>query len=500
MSDGEGGTGVSGMKIARGAAWMMAARIADRVVGVLSTTILARLLVPADFGLVAMAMAVISMIELSNSFGFEIPLIRARNPGRDQYDTVWTLNLLFGLFCTLVIALAAYPAASFYKDERLMAVMWWLALGWLVGSTANVGIVDFRRNLDFAKEFRYLMATRVATFAVTIPCALFLRSYWALIAGMVTGRVATTVLSYLWHPYRPRLCLRAARELFAFSMWIFVDKIASFGNLRAADFFLGKVHGPAAVGTYRMGEEIGYLPGTELVAPLNRALLPGAFRMSEMGHNLSKITLDATAVVAIVLAPACLGICAIAEPVVRLMLGSSWLEVIPILKVMSINALVWALWANQQTLLFAAGFPKVPGVIQLLRLILLIPLVIAFVPEHSGLGVSWAVFISSFAAAAVGFSLSFSRLGVSLAGVLGATWRPAVAALGMYAIVNWIERSAASMDGSLQAAAVLLQGIVAGVVSYVVLLFGFFIAAGRPPGAEQIVLDRLKAWRAKRAA
>lgn len=478
---------------------MMAARIADRMVGVVSTVILARLLVPADFGLVAMAMAVISLIELANSFGFEIPLIRATNPGRDQYDTVWTLNLSFGVFCSLAIALAAFPAAAFYNDERLTAVMLYLAAAWLVGSTANVGVVDFRRNLDFAKEFRYLMVARVAAFVVTIPCALYFRSYWALIAGMLVKSLATTALSYLWHPYRPRPCLRAIRELFAFSVWIFVEKVANFGNARAADFLLGRLHGPAAVGMYRMGEEIGYLPGTELIAPINRALLPGAFRMAEGGRRFSDITIKSVGVVVLLLAPACLGICAVAEPIVQAMLGDKWLEVVPILRVMAVNALMIAIWNNQHTILFAAGFPRLPGLVGLIRFAVLLPLALALVPGEGPLGVAWAVLASAGISVVIGMHLALRRLEVPRMEYLRAIWRPLVAALVMYVIVDHLVATL-SRPGELPSYVTLLLGVLAGMLSFAAVLLVLYVVAGRPPGAERTLLDYLaSAWARRKA-
>jgi O-antigen/teichoic acid export membrane protein len=79
--------------IATGAAWMVSFRLIDRSLGIISTAILARLLLPADFGLVAMAMSVIALIELATAFGFEVALIQKAEPDRD-YDTAFTLNLL----------------------------------------------------------------------------------------------------------------------------------------------------------------------------------------------------------------------------------------------------------------------------------------------------------------------------------------------------------------------------------------------------------------------
>jgi lipopolysaccharide exporter len=491
---------VSGSKIATGAAWMMGARLADRFAGLISTTILARLLVPADFGLVAMAMAVISLIDLANSFGFEIPLIRATNPSREMYDSVWTLNILFGLFCSVTIIVAAFPAAAFYGDSRLLAVMGWLAAGWLAGSFANVGIVDFRREMNFAKEFQILLASRVTTFAVTIPCALYFRSYWALIAGMVAGRFVSTLVSYLWHPFRPRFSLRSSKELFNFSQWIFIEKIASFGNARAADFLLGRVHGPTALGTFRMADEIGSLPGTELIAPINRALLPGAFKMAESGRDFAEITLKATGVVAILLVPACLGIAVIAEPLVLAMLGPKWLSAVPILRVLALAAVLAAFWGNQSTLLFAGGWPRLPGVVAILRLVLFVPLVLLWVPKMSGLGLSWAILLSSALAYSYGLFQSLLRLRVSLAQYLTVIWRPIASSILMYVVVHQLLRYLARPDFAFHVLVQLLVGVACGALVYVLGMFLLYRMLGPGLGAEQIMLDRVSgAWKARRS-
>jgi lipopolysaccharide exporter len=482
---------VSGSKIANGAAWMMAARLADRFAGLVSTTILARVLVPADFGLVAMAMAVISLIDLANSFGFEIPLIRASNPSKDLYNSVWTLNVMFGMFCAVTIALTAYPAAKFYGDDRLLAVMWWLAVGWVAGSLANIGIVDFRRNLEFAKEFRMMMASRVTTLVVTIPCAFYFRSYWALIAGMVAGRAVNTGLSYLWHPFRPRFSLRSGKALFSFSKWIFIEKVAGFGNARAADFLLGRVHGPTALGTFRLADEIGALPGTELIAPINRALLPGAFQMKESGRDFSEITIMATGIVALILVPACLGISAVAEPIVMTMLGYNWLTVVPILKILAISSVPVALWGNQITLLFASGSPRLPGIIAIFRFAIFVPLVFLWVPLHSGLGLAWAILVSSVVAYSIGLYLSIKRFQVSVAQYFGVLWRPVVASLIMLILIRALLFHFTKTSWSIHPFLQLITCIVVGAFAYGAGILVLYRAFGNGKGAEQIILNRL---------
>jgi O-antigen/teichoic acid export membrane protein len=103
--------------IAKGAAWMLLARVAERGLGLVSLLILARVLVPADFGLVAMAMSVIVFVELASTFGFDLALIQREHLTREHYDTAWTLQIAFGLLCAALIAALAYPSAWFYDDR-----------------------------------------------------------------------------------------------------------------------------------------------------------------------------------------------------------------------------------------------------------------------------------------------------------------------------------------------------------------------------------------------
>ena len=139
-------------KMVRGAAWVIVARLSDRLIGLVSTVILVRILVPADFGLLAMATSIIAMLALISDFSFDLALIQNPKAERRHYDTVWTLNLLFSIAYALMLVLLAQPAAHFYHEPRLAAVMEWLALGTLIGGFTNVGIVAFRKACRFHRH------------------------------------------------------------------------------------------------------------------------------------------------------------------------------------------------------------------------------------------------------------------------------------------------------------------------------------------------------------
>src|SRR5262249_27643518 len=141
--------------IASGAAWMVLFRLLDRSVGVVSTLVLARLLVPEDFGVVAMAMSIISLVELATAFSFEIALIQKPDPRRVHFDTAWTLNIVVAFCGGVVTAALAAPAAQFYQEPRLTLVMLAIAAGWTVSGFENVGTVEFRRSMNFQREFLF---------------------------------------------------------------------------------------------------------------------------------------------------------------------------------------------------------------------------------------------------------------------------------------------------------------------------------------------------------
>jgi len=192
-------------RVGIGIVWMVGARLFDRCIGIVSTLILARLLVPADFGLVAMATAIVAILDLLGAFSFDMALIQNKDAGRKQYDTVWTFNVIFGVSCGLLLIALAGPAAGFYKEPRLTAVMYVLSLSYFLYAFTNVGLVQFRKELDFNKEFYYIFQRRVVTFLITISAAYLLRSYWALLLGMTAGRIVfEPALDRTGRPDQPR--------------------------------------------------------------------------------------------------------------------------------------------------------------------------------------------------------------------------------------------------------------------------------------------------------
>lgn len=465
---------------------MVLYRFVDRTVGLVSTVILARLLLPADFGVVAMAMSVIALIELATAFSFEIALIQKAEPQRVHYDTAWTLNVLLAVGGALVTAALAHPAAAFYGEPRLVPVMWAIGAAWLVSGFENVGIVNFRREMDFAREFRFLAFKRLTAFAVTLAAALTLRSYWALVIGMSAGRVVGVLLSYAMHPFRPRFSLVASRELFGFSGWLLANNVAHAVTGRIPQFFVGRLLGAPALGAYTIGAEIAQLAYTEIVAPISRALIPGYSRLAGDLDALRRICIDSGAGVLVIVLPASLGIALVADPLVRVVLGPKWGEAVPVIQWLAFAGIVHGILSNHAAAYVALGRPHLSTINLFMRLICLASalLVIVFIDRVSLVSLVAAELAAGIATLFVSYPLLFVSLRISVKQYLAALWRPLAASGVMALAVATVLEAVGRGDGFLGALAQLAAGVASGLASYALALWMLWRLSGRPRSVE----------------
>src|SRR5690242_3342246 len=142
-------------QIFSGAAWTIAARWAIRGLGLVSTLILARLLTPADFGVVAMAMFVVGMIEAFGDTGLTYYIIRHPDPRRSHFDTAFTLRLFVATALATMMVIAAPFGADFFHEPRVTDVIRVLAVRTFLFGLENPGIIHFRRDMVFSKDFEF---------------------------------------------------------------------------------------------------------------------------------------------------------------------------------------------------------------------------------------------------------------------------------------------------------------------------------------------------------
>jgi lipopolysaccharide exporter len=478
-------------KMARGAGWMVLLTFADRSLGLVSTLFLARLLAPADFGVVAMALSFIFIAQLISALGFDIALIHYRNPSEDHYHTAWTFNVLFGLLISCISVAAAAPVSDFYNEPAVFWVICSLAVGPLIGGLENIGVVEFRKELDFRREFSFQISRKIVSFLVVVPLALYWRDYWALVVGTLAARIAGTVASYIMHSFRPRFSLSKASALFSFSKWMLFNNLLNFLKERSSDFIIGRVSGPAHLGLYNLTYEFANFPTTEVGAPLNRSLLPGFAKFVDSDEVRSAYS-NAMSLLALVAIPAAAGVFAVAPYYVAVVLGQQWLGGVPLMEVLSISSALLVFEGSICAVLIGRGLPNVVVRIHVIFVALLLALLFLLTPRFGILGAAWAAFAAVTITLPLYLQQLHSWLNVSPLAFIRAIVRPALASAVMVAMVRFVLPEYSSTMPFGKTFMWLLVGVIVGVCIYVVVVMTLWFAARCPKGAERHALELVK--------
>lgn len=471
-------------KTARGAGWAIGWRWVTRILGFCNTLILARLLLPGDFGLVAIATGFAQGIQAFSELGIDEAVMRQRSATRATYDTAFTINVIRGLATACVILAASVPVGRFFNDTRLTPVLWALAGCALIAACENIGTIEFRRDFAFGREFRLLLLPRLASIAMTIAAGSVWHSHWALIGGIATNQILSTALGYAMHPYRPRLGLTAWRALASFSIWSWAISIAVMIRDRVDGFVVGRVAGLTQVGVYSVGAELATLPTYELAGPLARACFPGFAEAARTGAEASAAYLRILASVSLIMLPAAAGIALVAGPVTLIALGPGWSGSADVMRVVGLPGAVLVLGIVTATFLSAQGQLRQSFAIMVLSVTIRIVAAVSLVWRYGMIGAAFANALTLVFENLAYLSVAFRRHRLRLIDLLRQVWGGVAAAAAMGAALIGTGLGT-DLDAPIRS---LASAAAAGALVYGLSLFGLWYLRGRPEGAENDLL------------
>lgn len=458
-------------------------RVVDRVIGFVSTLILARLLTPADFGVVAMGTAIQSILISLTEFGFTKALIRMKRPRHEAYSTAFTLNFLTNATVALVMLLSIPVAQAWYDDSRVGQVLLILAAVSFVSGLRNLGLAKYERALNFRPFFVLALVRKLASFCFGVALALWWNDYRALLAGMLMGTVVETAATYRLTNFRPRFTFGKARELLGFSLWWLGSEVTSALGQRGQDLLVGQRLGAVTLGEYAVSLDLATMAPTEIAAPVMRAMYPGYMQMKDDVGRLYSAFVRVWGVIALLAIPSAVGVACVAGLITNVVLGPKWSGATPLIVALAAVGCVQAFSGCCWPVLLTRLGPKTLFHISLLRVALTIP-VFGFALFSFGLLPAIASWV------ACGVLMLFLNTGVilknlkgNLADLLGGIIRPTTGALAMVLTLGGARTLPAAT--ALPEFVQLLLAVVLGAISYVVAVAVLWAASGRPQGAER---------------
>lgn len=472
--------------LVRGSAWMIGMRLGVRLIGFVSTMILARLLVPEDFGIIAMAMIIVAFLKTFLDTGFELAVIRHPNPEKDHYDTAFTVTVIVGAASCLVLNALAPLAAEWFQDERVRPLMHLLSLVPLIVAFQNIGVLDFQRDLDFHRDFQFYTLAKVISAGIGIALAFWLRSYWALAIVILVGQVTQVALSYVMHPHRPRLTLSKFGELRSMSFWLMAQALARTAQQNVDRLMLGRTSDAATLGKYSVMAEFTHLVLGELILPIQRALFPVLSKIQDEQDRLRDSfpkVLVATAYCAL---PLGVGLAMTAEETVAVIYGQQWLAGAPFMFWIALAVIPDILAFNSTTVLNAMGRMGLSGGLFVLRFVATAVVVTVLAFTAGPLAVVKGLLAVNLTMLLISYGVGAQVIGVSPLLLVLAHLRP-LAAVGFMAVgLAFVP----SLD-FLPAFFALFLKIGLGAVLFGSAALGLWIASGRPRGVEAELFDKL---------
>lgn len=424
--------------ILRGASWNYAAFGASKLAVLASTLVLARLLVPEEFGLIALGLLVLSYLDALGDLGMASWVIYSRNdddPDERVAAVAFTCSMASSLLLAGLVVLVAPVVARFFGEPELIPVLRVLAVALPLASLSRVHEARLQRDLDFRRRMGPELSRAVTKGTVAIVLALLGAGVWSLVWGQLAGASAAVIGYWRVTGWRPRLGLfdrRLARRLLSYGGGIVLVGLLG-AVLKDVDYLIvGRMLGADALGFYTLAFRVPELAVLSTCYALSQAVFPVFSSLQADRAALRRGFLRAVGILVLLTMPIGCGIAVVAPDLVHVLYGERWLPAIPVVRVLALYTVVASLaWV-------AGDVYKATGRVWLLSAIgavrLPIELTVLIVAARWGIvGVAVGHLLVSVATVVVEMTIAWRAIGTSGRRILSALWPASTATAGMVA-------------------------------------------------------------------
>ena len=324
-------------RVFRGGVWLGMTFASSRLLGLLRLTLLTRLLLPEDFGLITIVTLVVSSMWVLTDTGVAAAVIQKKNPNDAFLHTAWHISWLRGIILAIICWLIAPVLALFFEHAELERLLHWAALIPLVQGFESLGMTLLKKELQF-KQKAYVDLTREI---VQTVIAVLLVMYWqanalSVVLGIVMGVIAATLLSYVMHHYRPVLHYdkTAMHEIWSYGSHIMGAGILVFAMTNLDDVVVGKMLGVTQLGFYGVAFTLAGLLTNQLVQVFNTVMFPALSQIQEDDMRIKHVLYLSVRMMAGVLTPVIAFVTLFPEALVSTILGEKWLPIVGVLLVL----------------------------------------------------------------------------------------------------------------------------------------------------------------------
>lgn len=307
-----------------GSLLLISGSLLNKMVGLISTLILARVLLPEDFGLIAIATLIMGFIEVFSQLGSSEYIVKEERISNETLNTVFTLAVVTRSLLTMVLVLSAPLVADYYEDIRLEALIYVFGLSFFLDGLGNPAQHILRREQLYSKLVFVNVTAKVSAVILSVAVALIYESYWALALGTLTSKIITLIGGYLIFPYIPKFSLLGVRKQWAFSGWLIPQGLIGFFRNQIDTFIVNSTFSTTDIGGYNTSKYLAFIPSSDVILPGTEPLLA---QLASIKSNKNYFTtkLNLSILISLVIAiPISLSLYFQSDFVINLLLGEQW--------------------------------------------------------------------------------------------------------------------------------------------------------------------------------
>lgn len=255
---------------------MLTSRLSAMLIALISNAIIARLLTPEDYGLVAMASAVIILLNLLKDFGLTTAVIQSPSLSVNQLNSIFWVNLMISMLMAGVGIVTAPMVADFYHQPQITEIIYALSLSLVIISVSATHGAILRRQLKLSSIMWSEIAGQLTGLLIGVAIAWYYRSYWAIVISQVLASVATTTIIFKSLPWLPgRLTkIQESYHLIKFGANISIFSLLNFFSNQLGAILIGANFGANAAGHFNRAQQLLNLTGSGLMQPISQTVLP----------------------------------------------------------------------------------------------------------------------------------------------------------------------------------------------------------------------------------
>lgn len=452
--------------------WVAFFKIIERTLRFIKTIIIARLLAPNDFGLFGIACLSMEIFQTFTETGIQSALVQKKGDIKPYLDTAWTIQLLRGIGLFVVVFIFAPQFGRFFNNLEAVPVIRAIAFNMLFYGLTNIGITYFEKEIEFGKQRLVDFARLTVEFIVSLSLAFILRNAWALVWGMLAGRIANCLASYIAHPYRPKLDfdIKRAKELIHFGKWIFASSILIFLITQGDDILVGRILGATALGLYTMAYAISNLATTEITHLVSQVMFPVYSKMQDKIITLRDGYLKVLKVVTSLSFLVTVLVIFLGKDFVALVLGLKWTPMVLSMQILAVWGFARSVGATTGPIFVALGKPKLATKLQLWQLALMALTIYPLTVRYNIAGTSLAIVVPIIIVNIVSMKWAMELVSISKYDLFKCFICPAMSA--MCAVITLVIIKSAGSNGNLKIIGFLFS-LFASVAVYSVSYFVF---------------------------